>query len=453
MISKKNNSESGQRHLYKPFLREIVCSDHPLVKLADSIDWESFHDELIPAFSIDKGRTSLPVRLMVGLHYLKYTYDLSDEGVLEAWLENPYWQYFTGGEYFEHELLIDSSSLTRWRKYLKKSGAEKMLQETIKAGLKTGVIKPNEFKRVIADTTSPEKDIRFPTDARLYDRMRETLVKEAKKRGIELRQSYRRVGAKALRKQSGYARARQMRRAKRQTEKLRTYLGRVIRDIERKQSDPDQKMVELLGLGRRLLEQKRDDKNKLYSIHEPEVKCLCKGKAHKRYEFGCKAGFVTSLKNNWILGAMAFPSNPWDGHTLQPALAQVKDITGFAPEIALCDLGYKGHNYKGDCTVQIVDRFRKKATISVKRLWKRRSAIEPVIGHVKEEHRLNRNRLKGTDGDELNVIFAGAGFNLRKLLRAFAQFFVFVFQSLFGEKIEPGKESSLFLNSFLSPVE
>lgn len=430
MISKQSSAESGQRHLYKPFLREIVCCDHPLVKLADSIDWESFHTGLIPAFSVDKGRTSLPVRLMVGLHYLKYSYDLSDEGVLEAWLENPYWQYFTGGEYFEHDLPIDSSSLTRWRKYLKKSGAEKMLQETIKAGLKTGFIKPNEFKRVIADTTSAEKDIRFPTDARLYDRMRERLVKEAKKRGIDLRQSYRRVGASALKRQSGYTRARQMRRARRQTEKLRTYLGRVIRDIERKQKDPDRSLAELLELGKRLLVQKREDKNKLYSIHEPEVECLSKGKPHKRYEFGCKVGFVTSLKNNWILGAMAFPSNPWDGHTLHSALAQVEAITGVAPQMTLCDLGYKGHNYRGDCIIQIVNRFRKKASLSVRRLWKRRSAIEPIIGHLKEQHRLNRNRLKGSEGDDLNVIFAGAGFNLRKLLRAFALFFCFCFQIL-----------------------
>jgi len=437
MIAKNDTSESGQRHLYKPFLKEIVCLDHPLVKLADAIDWDSFHDGMIPAFSVDKGRTSLPVRLMVGLHYLKYAYDLSDEEVLEQWLQNPYWQYFTGREYFEHDLPVNSSSMTRWRKYLKKSGAKKMLDESIKTGLRQKLIKPADLKRVNVDTTVQEKNVRFPTDARLYNRMREKLVKAAEAQGIKLRQSYKRVGPRALRKQSGYARARQMRRARKQTGKLKTYLGRVIRDIERKISLPDAEMAELLQKGRRLLAQERSDKNKLYSVHEPHVECIAKGKAHKRYEFGCKVGFVTSSKSNWILGAMAFHGNPYDGHTLKTALAQAESVTGVAPEKAICDLGYRGHNYKGDCDIQIVNRYRKKITRKLQRLWKRRSAIEPVIGHAKQEHRLNCNRLKGTDGDELNVIFAGAGFNIKKLLRAFALFFVFAFKSFSVDKKSP----------------
>ena len=451
MIAKKDHPESGQRHLYKPFLKEIVWLNHPLVKLADAIEWDSFHDEMIPAFSVDKGRISLPVRLMVGLHYLKYTYDLSDEVVLEEWFQNPYWQYFTGGEYFEHELPMDSSSLTRWRKYIKKSGAEKMLQESIKAGLKEGLIKPSELKRVNVDTTVQEKNIRFPTDARLYDRMRETLVKAAKKQGVVLRQSYRRIGPRALRKQSGYVRARQMRRAGKQTRKLKTYLGRVIRDIQRKVSEPDENMLKLLQIGKRLLAQQRTDKNKLYSTHEPHVECIAKGKAHKKYEFGCKVGLVTASKTNWILGALAFHGNPWDGHTLEPALAQAEAISGVAPKMAICDLGYRGHGYKGKCKVEVVNRYRKKIPKALRMWWKRRSAIEPVIGHAKEEHRLDRNRLKGTDGDELNVIFAGAGFNIRKLLRAFALFFVFVFKSIFTGKNLPWKKLNSFQVSFPGP--
>lgn len=431
MIAKKDTPESGQRHLYKPLLKETVWLGHPIVKLADVIDWDSFHDGMIPAFSVDKGRTSLPVRLMVGLHYLKYAYDLSDEEVLEQWLQNPYWQYLTGGEYFEHELPVNSSSMTRWRKYLKKTGAKKMLEESIKTGLREKFIKKTELKCVNVDTTVQEKNIRFPTDARLYNRMREKLVKAAQKHGIELRQSYKRVGPRALRKQSGYARARQMRRARRQTVKLRTYLGRVIRDIERKIKYPDAQLAELLQRGKRLLAQEKSDKNKLYSVHEPHVECIAKGKAHKKYEFGCKVGFVTSSKTNWILGALAFHGNPYDGHTLESALEQAASISGVAPERAICDLGYRGHKYGGSCDIQVVNRYLKKIAESLRKVWKRRSAIEPVIGHVKEEHRLDRNRLKGIDGDELNVILAAAGFNFRKLLRAFALFFVFVFKSCF----------------------
>ncbi len=418
-MTKNSVSTTSQGHLFKPFLRDIVSERHSLVKLADAINWQSFDEGLEECFCSDNGRPSLPTRLMVGLHYLKYAYDMSDEGVLEEWLENPYWQYFTGGEYFEHELPLDSSSMTRWRKRLSKAGAEKMLEESIKTGLQAGFIKRTELKRVNVDTTVQEKNVRYPTDSRLYDRMRERLVKAAQVRDIKLRQSYKRNGKKALRKQSGYARARQMKRARKETRKLRTYLGRVMRDIERKADCIDLELQELLTLAQRLLEQKTTDQNKLYSIHEPQVECVAKGKAHKRYEFGCKVGFVTASKSNWIVGAMAFRGAPYDGKTLTPSLKQTTKLIGQEPEMAICDMGYRGHQYQGECDVQIVNRYRKKLPESLCHWWRRRSAIEPVIGHAKAENRLNRNRLKGKAGDELNVIFAGCGFNLRKLLRSF----------------------------------
>lgn len=419
MMSKNNGSKVSQGHLFKPFLRDIVSERHPLVKLASAINWKSFEIGLAECFCADNGRKSLPPRLMVGLHYLKYAYDMSDEGVLEEWLENPYWQYFTGGEFFEHELPLDSSSMTRWRKRLKAAGAEKMLEESLKAGLKEGFIKRSELKRVNVDTTVQEKNVRFPTDARLYDRMREKLVNAAQKSGIKLRQSYKRSGKKALLKQSGYAKARQMKRAKKQTQKLRTYLGRVIRDIKRKANSFDTNLRELLEYGKKLYEQKRSDKNKIYSVHEPHVECIAKGKAHKRYEFGCKVGFVTSASTNWIVGAMAFHNNPYDGHTLAQALEQTENLTGIELKQATCDLGYRGHNYEGNCDIQIVNRFRKKIPEAMRHWWRRRSAIEPVIGHAKEDNRLNRNRLKGKEGDEINAIFSACGFNIRKLLRRF----------------------------------
>ena len=374
MMSKNINSGASQGLLFKPFLRDIVSEGHALVKLANAIDWKSFENGLEECFCADNGRKSLPVRLMVGLHYLKYAYDMSDEGVLEEWLENPYWQYFCGGEYFEHELPLDSSSMTRWRKHLHKAGAEKMLEESLKAGLRQGFIKRTELKRVNVDTTVQEKDVRFPTDARLYDRMREKLVKAAQKRDIKLRQSYKRNGKKALLKQSGYGRARQMKRAKKQSRKLKTYLARVIRDIERKAEHIDPELRELLTLGERLYKQTRSDKNKIYSIHEPQVECIAKGKAHKRYEFGCKVGLVTTAATNWIVGAMAFHGNPYDGHTLPEALEQTTRLTGFEPKQATCDLGYRGHSYKGDCDIQIVNRFRKRLPEAMRHWWRRRSA-------------------------------------------------------------------------------
>lgn len=422
MMTRNDNNKSNQADLFKPFLRDIVSPRHPMVKLADSIDWQSFEEGLEDCFCADNGRPSCPVRLMVALQYLKYASGMSDESVLDEWLENPYWQYFTGGIYFEHDYPTDQSSMSRWRTKLAKCGAEKMLEESLKTGLREGFIKKNELSRVNVDTTVQEKAVRYPTDARLYDRMRERLVKEARKNNIELRQSYDRVSKKILRRQSGYAKANQFRRARKSTKQLQTILGRVIRDIERKCSTPNVELHRLLTLANRLFLQKRTDKNKLYSVHEPQVECIGKGKAHKRFEFGVKVGLVTTSRTNWIVGAEAYPGNPYDGHTLKQALAQTTRLVGCEPKMAMCDLGYRGHNYEGDCNVQVVNRFRKRVSKSLAKWWNRRSAIEPIIGHVKQDHRMDRNHLRGQIGDELNVIFAATGFNIRKLLRAYALF-------------------------------
>jgi IS5 family transposase len=243
MKPKKKPEGPIQSEMLKVFLKDIVSDRHPLVQLVDMVDWEVFEEKLASTFCDDNGRPGLPVRLMVGLHYLKYTYALSDEAVVEGWIENPYWQYFCGGIFFEHGFPIDPSSMTRWRERLHGVGLEELLGETIRTGLRGGFIREGELKRVNVDTTVQEKDIRFPTDARLYDRMRERLVEAALERGIELRQTYARKGKIALRRQSGYARAQQFKRAQRQTKILKTYLGRVVRDIERKALDLDEGLV------------------------------------------------------------------------------------------------------------------------------------------------------------------------------------------------------------------
>jgi len=397
------------------------------VKLADMVEWEVFEEKLGPTFSEESGRPGLPVRLMVGLHYLKYTYSLGDEAVVEGWVENPYWQYFCGGVFFEHRFPIDPSSMTRFRDRLKRAGLEELLGETIRTGLRGGLIKRSELKRVNVDTTVQEKHVRYPTDARLYDRCWERLVEAARERGIELRQTYSRKGKKALRKQSGYAQASQFRRARRETRVLKTYLGRVARDIERKVGTIDRELKDLLDLTYQLLAQGKHDKNKLYSIHEPDVGCISKGKIHKRYEFGCKVGIATTAKENWAVASLAFHGNAYDGHTLKQTLEQVVRVTGTSPIQAACDLGYRGHNYEGNCRVLIANRYRKSISTSLKRWWKRRSAVEPVIGHMKHEHGMERNRLKGKTGDFVNAILSACGYNLRKLLRAIARFFAPIF--------------------------
>ncbi len=400
-------------------MEQIVSQEHPLYKLSTQIDWRVFEQEFGSLYVENVGRPGKSIRLLVGLHYLKYTYNKSDESVVERFLENPYWQYFCGFKYFQHELPIDPSSLTRWRKRVGAEGMEKLLQQTIETAKRGRLITRRDTQRVNVDTTVQEKAIAFPTDARLYYKMLRVLVRAAKERGIELRQSYERVGKKALARQGRYRHARQMKRAQRETKKLKTYLGRVSRDIQRKAPEPDEALIKQLELARRLLQQ-RHDKGKLYSIHAPEVECIAKGKAHKQYEFGCKVSMVSTSKKNWIIGIDALHGNPYDGHSLEAALRQARQLVGWKLDKAYCDRGYRGNAGKlGDTHVHIVGRRKKSIGRSGWRWFKRRSAIEPLFGHLKAGNRMDRNRLQGKDGDRINAILSGCGYNMRKLLRAF----------------------------------
>jgi IS5 family transposase len=412
----------NQNLLFSARLDRILDHNHPLFKLANVIDWSEFEQAFGKLYDPGQGRPAKPIRLMVGLHYLKHVYDLSDQDVVARWIENPYWQYFCGCSHFEHELPIDPSLMTKWRKKVKAEGMEKLLEVTIKTGLKTRVLKRTEFKRLSVDTTVQEKAISFPTDARLYQRMREKLVSGAVDCGIGLRQSYVRKGKQALVMHGRYAHARQYKRARKQLRKLKTYLGRVTRDIERKiacRPKVAKEFKKLLALSNRLLAQQRHDKNKLYSIHAPEVACISKGKSHKRYEFGCKVGVVTTMKNPFIVGIQAFEGNPFDGHTLSSSIEQAERLGSFKAQEIYVDRGYRGHDYNGGGIVHIVRLGWRKLPRRLRRWLKRRSVVEAVIGHSKNECRLARNYLLGVEGDKINAILCGCGYNIRRLLRAF----------------------------------
>ena len=414
----KKPKHQDQTDLFRSRLDQILDRKHPLFVLANQIDWAVF-DTKFGRLYADKGRPALPTRLMVGLHYLKHAFNESDESVVARLLENPYWQYFCGFEFFIHRLPLDPSSLVRWRKRIGPKEMEQLLVETLETAKREEHLTESHMERVNVDTTVQEKAIAYPTDARLYHKARVLLVKAAKKRGIPLRQSYLRLGKRALIMSGRYAHARQMRRAKREQKKLKVYLGRVYRDILRKAPHPDRDLAELLQLSQRLLTQQRQDKNKLYSLHAPEVECISKGKVHKKYEFGCKVSVATTSRDNWIVGIEALHNNPFDGHTLKGALEQVERLVGWSVGNVYCDKGYKGNPKQlGLTTVHLATRRKSSMTWSEWRWFKRRSAIEPVIGHTKEDHRMDRNYLKGTDGDKMNAILAACGFNLRKLLRA-----------------------------------
>jgi len=404
--------------LFRHRLENLIDTRHELVKLSELIDWEYFDAQWGETFC-QMGRPGIATRLVAGLHYLKHTYGLSDEQVVMRWAENPYWQYFCGEIYFQHELPLNPSSLTRWRKRLGDTGMELLLSATIDAAIKSKAVKSRDLRRVTVDTTVQEKAIAFPTDSRLYNRARERLVRLARAHDMPLRQSYVRVGPRLLFKNNRYGHARQLRRQRRTTSKLKTVLGRVYRDIGRRLVEQPESVqaafAEPMALTQRLLHQQRYDKKKLYALHAPEVECLAKGKVHKRYEFGVKVSIATTNRSNLVVGAQSLPGNPYDGHTLKGALAQVERLTGVHPERCFVDLGYRGH----DVTDVEVFKARQKrgVTRSIRRELKRRNAIEPIIGHMKNDGLMHRNYLKGSEGDAINVILCGAGQNLRLILR------------------------------------
>jgi len=414
--------------LFRSRLDQILDCKHPLFKLANQIDWSFFEKEFSGTYHETMGRPGKSIRLMVALHYLKYTFDLSDEALLDGFLENPYWQYFCGFEYFQHQFPTDPSNMTRFRDRVGDSGFEKMLHALLRTAQDMKALSTYDLDKVNVDTTVQEKAIAFPTDSRLYYKMREKLVNLSFERNIKLRQSYVRRGKEALMKQSRYAHAKQYRRAARETRQLKTFLGRVYRDISRKAEEFDPELRHYLYLANCLLKQEKQSKNKLYSIHAPEVECISKGKAHKRYEFGVKVGMATTSKGNWVVGIQAFPGNPYDGHTLKMTLEQMERLTGKQAKEVYVDKGYRGHGYTGDTQVHIVGTRKVKNMTRTFRKWlKRRNAIEPIFGHLKSDNRMSRNYLKGQEGDQINAILSGCGFNMRKLLAVFLlPYFVYI---------------------------
>jgi IS5 family transposase len=422
----RERRESGEQDLFRSRLDQVINMDHALVKLARTIDWGFLEEKFGAVYAEGSGRPPLPTRLMAGLAILKHTYNLSDEVVCELWIENPYYQYFCGEEFFQHRLPLDRSSMTNWRHRMGEERLRALLQESLAVATKTGAMKPGDLARVIVDTTVQPKNITFPTDAKLLNRAREKLVKLAKKLGVGLRQSYTRVGKFELIRHQRYAHAKQFNRAKRALRKLKTYLGRVIRDIARKiDGDPglEAAFAHLLSLARRVRAQERGQRGpKIYSLHAPEVECIGKGKPHKPYEFGVKVSVATTLKHSkggqFVAHAQSLPGNPYDGHTLAAVIPAIEQLVGNTIDRLHADAGYRGHNAPSEYKFKVyTSRQKRRVTPAIKREMKRRAAVEPVIGHTKEEHRLGRNYLAGRHGDANNAVLAAAGYNFRRLIR------------------------------------
>ena len=416
--------DDRHKDLFRPALDRIVDPGHPLVRLAGEIDWGFVEGRFGSVFRAGPGQPPLPTRLVAGLLILKHMHDLSDEALCARWLENPYYQLFCGEETFQHALPFDRSSLTRWRQRLGEAPLTALLQESLSVAHKTGALKSQDLQRVAVDTTVQPKAVAFPTDARLMHKAIDWLGRLAKRHGVTLRQSYVRVAKRAALMAGRYAHAKQFKRHNREVRFLRTRLGRLIRDIRRKTAD-NAGLTAIFATPLSRAEQVRRQRQrqrgwKLYSLHAPEVECIGKGKARTPYEFGCKVSITTPVTKpkggQFILHAQALHGNPYDGHTLGPVVAAMETLTGAEAKRIHVDKGYRGHNHPSRFRVWVTGQVRR-TTKAIRREMKRRAAVEPVIGHAKNDHRMDRNYLKGRDGDRANAALAAVGYNFRLLLR------------------------------------
>lgn len=436
-------------------LDQMIDLRHPLAVLASRMPWQEIEASLAQRWArqvkagkkiedldlfgsvstvsgggvSNAGRPRLPTRLMVALLYLKHAFNESDEEVIQRWGETPTWQYFSGNEYFEHQWPCDPTQLGRFRKALGEEGVEELLARTMEVAVTLKLIAKRELTRVIVDSTVQEKAVSHPTDSKLLEAARSKVVEAAKANGIELKQTYAKEGRELRFKAGRYAHARQFRRMRKVIKRQRTIVGRLQREVSRKMNVLSQAVQESLGQtldkAQRLVAQTGSRKAvgnraKLYSWHAPEVECISKGKSRTPFEFGVKVGLATTLKGNLIVGARSFVGNPYDGHTLYEQIEQstilMQDL-GVRPQTVYTDLGYRGVD-KDNPTIEIKHRGKdKRLTDEERRLLKRRQAIEPVIGHLKADHRMDRCHLKGALGDAIHAVLCAAGYNIRWLLR------------------------------------
>jgi IS5 family transposase len=417
----KKHETTGEGDLFRARLDQIINMEHELVELAGRLDWEHLDEQVAPLYS-DKGRPGIATRFVIGLMLLKHIFGLSDEEVCERWVYDPYFQYFTGEEFFQHRFPHERSDLSHWRQRLG-SKLELLLAESLRVAHEANALRTKDLKRVTVDTTVQPKAITFPTDAKLLHAAIRALNRLAREHGVRLRQSYLRVAKRAAMMAGRYAHAKQFNRHRRELRLLRIRLGRIIRDIRRKiagKADLEATFEWPLMKANQIRSQQQRQRGwKLYSFHAPEVECIGKGKASAPYEFGVKASIVTTNARarggQFVLHASALPGNPYDGHTLGAVIAATERLTGCAIERAYVDKGYRGHDAANPRRVFISGQKRGVFGI-IKRELRRRSAIEAVIGHMKTDGHLGRCFLKGREGDAANVILSAVGHNLRLVL-------------------------------------
>jgi IS5 family transposase len=410
-----------QTSFLMPTLGEQLDPRQPLKQLAAQLPWAEFEQAFGKHYSA-AGRPAKPVRLMVGLLLLKQMFNQGDETVVAAWVQNPYWQYFCGMNEFQWQVPCDPSDLVYFRQRIGEAGMQRILQVTVQMHGSAA-----QEKEVVVDTTVQEKNITYPTNTKLTHKIIRRCWKLADRNGVKLRRRYRKAVRAGVMAQRWRRDPRKRKAAHRALRKLKTIAGRLIRELERKlPTTVREGQAEAFALYRRVLRQQLSDRNKIYSLHEPQVYCLAKGKEHKQYEFGSKASVVMTKTAGVIVGAVAHAENLYDGDALRPALQQAKTITGKQPARAIVDRGYRGRKEVDGTEVMLPGQPKpgqsKAMSARMRARFRRRAAIEPVISHLKHQYRLTRCFLKGFVGDQTNLLLAAAAWNLRKWLRAAALF-------------------------------
>lgn len=413
----------NQSNLFAPLLKEMLDPRHELYNLANRIDWESIEVEFKPLYS-KQGRPAHPIRLMVSLLILKQLYNLGDETLPSAWVQNPYFQYFSGFDVFQWKFPIATSDLVHFRKRIGKQGAEFILKSSIDIQDQRKVT----CKEVSIDTTVQPKNITYPTDGKLRKKVIDKCVALAKENGIQLRRTYQKE-LKTLKLQMYNGQHPKRRKnARKALKRLNTIANKLIRELSKKMTAADLALnQELLDLWKKAANQQRNDKNKIYSLHETDVACIAKGKVHPKYEFGSKVSLIVTQNTNLILGVTNFKGNPHDSKTVAESLETMKRVTGKQPIRAFADRGYRGKKNVLDTQIIIPTNGRgleEKERKKAKRKMRRRTAIEPIISHTKHQFKMAKNYLKGVVGDEINAILAGAAFNFKSWMNQLLNFWL-----------------------------
>ena len=404
-----------------PTLREQLDARQPLYRLGERIPWEFFEKEFGEYYS-EEGRPAKPVRLMTGLLLLKQMFNLGDETAVAQWVQNPYWQFFCGEEQFQWTLPCDPSDLVHFRNRIGEAGVALIFSISVELHGERA-----REKEVVIDSTVQEKNVTYPTDTKLYRKVIVRCWKLADAEAVKLRRRYSKEVRQCVLAQRGRKQARTRKAAHRAARRLRTIAGCLVRELERKL--PQEKRTqqrENFALYRRVLFQKPQDKDKVYSLHEPHIYCMAKGKEHKKYEFGTKASVALTKTSGIIVATMAHEENVYDGHTLPEMLDQTEAVTAQRPDKAIVDRGYRGTRQVGSTEILVPGRTPVDQTpgqrTKMKQRFRRRCAIEPVIGHLKSDYRLARNYLRGFAGDTINLLLAAAAWNLRKWMRLLVAF-------------------------------